>query len=360
VLKRSDWRGYAVGAAPETVSWAEARPAKVEIAAKEVVFGYDCFTVHKSTLGSDTLEDAFTFRKSDLACLRHGRPGGAAARDYTMIQPPGPLLNPSQLYFPVFPLQVGGTAEYQSSPLISGLGEMVRADPGANIWYSGVARVVSQRVTREEITVGGRTISVLRVDLEEEEGGSRAAMRWLAGKPWWIQAWEQAQPPMGAYRMALLGSSWDTLPLDRLEDILPKTLDGWERDSVAEARVPATLWHKITAYHRAAAARYVRPDRGRPGQAITVWLLPNRFDEKALEESKTSAEDGARTRLGWPRVVYMGESYRALLMSPRDVGRSLVPFLKQLSNVFEKHPDMTIPEFPLPRAAVGGKILEPE
>jgi hypothetical protein len=154
-----------------------------------------------------------------------------------------------------------------------------------------------------------------------------------------------------------VGTSWDILPLDRITAMLSEKLGDWKRDAVEEVTIPSALWGRVSAYHRAVAVRYTHSRDER--REVTLWLLPNKFDERAVETLKSSAKDAEPARPPATLVVYLGENYRVLLMSPARSDRSLAPLLKDLAAVFGKNPEMTVPEWPLPEAAPDGRILEP-
>jgi hypothetical protein len=357
VLRRSGWSAVTATGKPEDLPWAQRRDERVEVVAEQEAFGHECFVLQTSDLEMGTIEKVYGFRKYDLAFIGFLTHGPAGARRLTDIQAPAPAMVSVRMYFPVFPLRPGERVEYQTMPLRSATGEFVTLDETLDRLPLWAEETLSQSTRAEEITFGDESLRVVRVDVEEDGKGGKAVMRWLPGTPWWIQAWERRRP-MGGYRTSLAASSWDTLPLDRVEAMLPDAVGRWNLDSVEEVPVPESLWDKVTAYHRAVAIRYAR--RPFDTQALTIWLLPNKFDEKAMKEPESRVNDGAAKQPRKPRVVYLGENYRALLMSPAKLDASMMPALKELTAVFEKHPDLTGPEYPLPRAAVGGKILEPE
>jgi hypothetical protein len=170
-------------------------------------------------------------------------------------------------------------------------------------------------------------------------------MRWLPGKPWWVQAWYR----VGEWylrRWALAGSSWDTPPLEELKRSLPDQIGGWRRGEPEVIRMPEA-GRELTGYTKTAQVVYERE-----GRRVTLWFVPLRYDT-TFEEAKEDAASRTRT-------VHEGENYRVILWEPSRRVKAIAPLLDGVTESLGAYPRATLDEYPLPRAAPGGRLLEDE
>jgi len=135
-------------------------------------------------------------------------------------------------------------------------------------------------------------------------------------------------------------------PLDELEAKLPGTIGDWRRAEPEVIRIPEE-GKALTSYTKTAQVAYSRGDRG-----LLFWFVPLRYDT-LFEE----AEEGSAPRT---RTIHQAENYRALLWAPDDPAQADPQFVKALREAQTAYPKATLDEYPLPRAAPGGKILEDE
>lgn len=242
--------------------------------------------------------------------------------------------------FPGFPLIVGESRTFTDWEARRADGTVIGPrdqDARGLSLYGGVPLVQS-------VAPDPRWPGVLRVTLRHPSQG-QCTIRWLVGKPWWVQAW-WVDRGTGYRRWALAGTSWDMPPLDELEAKLPGTIGDWRQAEPEVIRIPEE-GKALTSYTKTAQVAYSRGDRG-----LLFWFVPLRYDT-LFEE----AEEGSAPRT---RTIHQAENYRALLWAPDDPAEADPQFVKALREALTAYPRATLDEYPLPRAAPGGKILEDE
>jgi len=335
------------------MDWTEPHLEQYSVIRQEEVFGYDCLVLQKWIPVLNRAEILYAVRREDLSGVRSTllalQPNRRTVHD---IQAPSPLLD---VPLPVFPLVAGEERTWQTAPLLSADGEKIGiSEVGEPRFYVRYERS-TQQIHAE--TVGGKTLQVLRVSLlgEDEDGPRRrVVLRWLPGKTWWIQAWMGPGLEGGDwyYRAALAASSEDLVPSSEVTRVLLEKCSAWQRGQPKPQDIAPPLRVAFTNYHRVQTISYRSPT----GAAIVLWLLPTRFDDECVQayEKATPAE---RRERNWPEPVFQGENYRVFVAEGGDQEEA-VGLLQGLKEHLSHYPRVVLEEYPLPKAAKGGKILE--
>ena len=323
------------------VRWDDWGTWTVTVLPPETVLGYECWPLELS-MGTTRPHRyvAYLMRPSGLRLrLTHGTGSGLGQLVDRVFTPGPPWPDGDGFCFPVFPVRAGESRATGETELRRAEGTLVRRSDQDWIFRSSTAgRRAVQTVQLDDWRV--RCIRVNQVS-----GGSRCVMRWLPGKPWWVQAW-YFSGDTARWRWALAGSSWDTPPLDELRAELPETLAGWRRAEPEVIRIPEE-GKALTSYTKTAQVAYTRGD-----EDLLIWFVPLRYDT-VFEE----AEEGSLPRT---RTIHQAENYRVILWAPDDPAEADPQFPQTLREALAAYPKATLDEYPLPRAAPGGKILEDE
>ncbi|MFQ5810988.1 MAG: hypothetical protein ACE5JM_15325 [Armatimonadota bacterium] len=254
LLLESQWKGQGVARDERFVDWEPPIRRLARVAGAGQTFAYSCWRV----------EFAYPAAPGSGRVTAHlAQETGGVIRMQTEIQtrPPRTLdalclaspawPNGHTFCFPVFPLTMGESREFTETSLYRADGSPVRhGEDGLRYGY-GSQSPVSQSVASDpwrpdcwRITVTGRD--------------GKSVMRWLPGKPWWVQAWFYYHDK-GLYRWALAGNSWDTPPLQELQQNLPERIGEWKRGDPEVIRIPEdggelTSYTKTARWHTPGAS----------------------------------------------------------------------------------------------------------
>ena len=352
-LRVSNWRGGLVAEPAERMDWTEPHLEQYSVIRQEEVFGYDCLVLQKWIPVLKRAESLYTVRREDLSGVRSTSLASQPhERTVHGIQSPSPWLD---VPLPVFPLVAGEERTWQTAPLLSADGEKIGisevGEPRFYVWY----RHSTQQVRVETWEVEGKALQVLRVSLSGEGLGvpRHVVLRWSPGRTWWVQAWWG--PGLEGdwyYRAALAASSEDLVPTREVERVLPENCGQWQRDQLKPQNITPPLRGTFTNYHRVQTVSY----QTSTGASLILWVLPSRFDDECVKnyEKATPAE---RRERNWPEPVFQGENYRVFVAEGGDQEEA-VSLFQELKEHLSHYPRVVLEEYPLPKAAKGGKILE--
>jgi len=355
----SQWRGFAVPARPETLPWEPAEDEILRVSSKEHRYGHVCYRVEKQYHGTKETSEAFYFRAADFAAIEFDLivpPGSRAGRTMLQVQAPRPFLNlHNSVLFPVFPLVAGQLMEWSTKQHLQDAdGKTVGLDETINRTYCTSPGVVRQVVSLEQVAQMGSNDGLLRIELTD---GSqlKGIIRWVPGNPWWVQAWSftRSGDTLRSWRRAALAAtSTDVVPDEETARILPTELAGWRQASLRTADLTASLWHVLSKYRKMQEVTYAND----AGDKLIFWVFPSLFDEECVEAYE-KMRPREREKKGLPELFAKGANYRVFAVHIPKVAdwKSVKNALKQ---AVQNRPAVTLEEYPLPKAAPGGKTLE--
>jgi len=312
----------------DDLTWTRPVATRVSVTGTETVAGRDCWVVTVDRPG---------VARADVIRL-YLLPGLPSARARSTVYPPSPVWPMGDgVCFPVFPLTDGKGVTSTETRLAMPDGSDFEPENRATVLSRGRDWPLTQTAA-----VDGQP-STVRVTVSGAWG--RAVMRWRDGKLWWTQAWFYSYETP-ALRWALAGTSWDTPPVEELAKHLPDEPAGWRRGEPEVIRIPEE-GKGLTSYTKTAEVVWTKGE-----EKVSVWFVPLRYDT-LFEE----AEEGSPARV---RTLHQAENYRVILGAPDDPATVDTALLTGLREALAAYPKATLDEYPLPRAAVGGKILEDE
>ena len=321
----------------EPEPWRPAAEELLLVAAEEEFLSYECFRldVHPRS-GGDLDVQLWLLRNNGAQIRLRLPPRSQVVPQGVFVQYPAPSIYPP---FPVFPLAPGTVRQFQQGQMLRWHdGSLIRNEEHGLV-YGGI-QPATQEVGADPWAPG-----CLRVRVDSQARSEGCVMRWLPGKPWWVQAWAY-RGDTGSRRWALGGTSWDTPPLAELQANLPDRIAEWKRGNPEVIRIPDG-GRNLTSYTKAAQVAYSQGQR-----RVLLWFVPLRYD---TVHDRASPDAAARTR-----TLHKAENYRVVLWQPPDTHELPPRLLQGLREALEAYPRASLDEYPLPKAGGGGKILEDE
>jgi len=341
-LAESDWPGQWISGATEDTPWSEPDLETLRVVGLGTFLDVECWLLELRRPGAAAVGGSVVAYLDRDTGARRRVQRTVPTRPPTVtdsIYPPGPAWpNGDSFCFPVFPLVEGEARSFTERSVHRPDGSLIRS--GDEGFAYGHAALVD---LAQSVAADPSRPNCLRVTVSATEG--KSVMRWVPEKPWWVQAW-YLYDRKGWYRWALAGTSWDTPPLDELEGKLPGTVGDWRRADPEVIRIPEE-GKGLTSYTKTAQVAYTKDDSD-----LLVWFVPLRYDT-VFEEAEEDSPPRTRT-------IHQAENYRVILWAPDDPAEADPQFVKALREALAAYPKATLDEYPLPRAAPGGKILEDE